>query len=240
MIGVVLGLVASLLLLPGGQRMTCNEPAPRTPEGYKALWDTIPKLEWGAADVSLSVRMGDRRVWLYGDTMSEAEDGIGFVHSTAIVQEGGCLNVSNNGQQLLPNDDPRHIYWINKGWRVEDSTNLLRVKATSIRLLASGGPWGFEYNGFSKIATLRLQEDNDVAFIRWERKIVEPEPDPGPLIDLDEPGPSGHFAYSIRRHMLLPDGRRLMTVCQGWDDGVWHGWDDYRPIFYAEGEEPWL
>ena len=65
--------------------------------------------QWGAADVSISVQLLDgRALWLYGDTFSTKR----FVHSTAIVQDRGCLHVANAGDQLLPNDDDTHIYWI--------------------------------------------------------------------------------------------------------------------------------
>jgi hypothetical protein len=44
----------------------------------------------------------------------------------------------------------------------------------------------------------------------------------------------GHFGYSVQRHGRLPNGRRLVTTSQNWDDGHWHGWENYRPIFSSE------
>ena len=206
----------------------CDDgPAPATPSGYAALWSRLPLSEWGAADLALSVRMGPRRVWLYGDTMSARENG--FVHSSAITQDRACLHVSDGGAQLLPDVDRTHIFWIHDAWRVEPTRPLIRIQARAIELTGRG-PWAFRDGGYFRRATVRLEESGDVTFLRWGRTTYTPEPDMGRLIIF---GP-GHFGYSVQRHGRLPNGRRLVTTSQNWDDGHWHGWKNYRPIFSSE------
>lgn len=203
---------------------TCNRPAPRTPAGYTALWASLPVNEWGAGDLSLSVRMGQRRVWLYGDTMSARRGG--FVHSSAITQDRGCLHVSQEGAQLLPDLDREHIFWIHDAWKVRRSQSLIRVRARAVQLTGRG-PWAFRDGGYFRLATVRLEESGDLIFLRWGRSTYTPEPDMGDLIIF---GP-GHFGYSVQRHGRLADGSRLVTTAQNWDDGRWHGWASYRPVF---------
>lgn len=210
----------------------CTAPAPTTAAGYAELWSTIPADEWGAGDVSISVQLDDRRVWLYGDTVSAREDG--FVHSSAITQTGGCLHVSDEGAQLLPDDDPTHIYWIHDAHRV--GADSIAVRARSVELTGTGA-WAFADNGFWRTATVRLEDDGDLRFVAWSGKVFAPEPDSGPLIDLGDDDPH-HFGYAQHEHtIVLANGRSLWTLCQSYDDGRNHGFDAYRPLF---ADHPWV
>src|SRR5690606_29940858 len=104
------------------------KPQPQTVEDYRQMFYSLPVTEWGGADVSISTPLSDgRRLWLYGDTMSSR---VGFVHSSAIVQDGYDLRVANNGRQILP-DDPRsedgtkNIYWIEAVESMTDNRALI-------------------------------------------------------------------------------------------------------------------
>lgn len=201
----------------------CRKPLPATAAGFAQLFSSLPPSEWGAADVSISVPMPDGRiVWLYGDTFSAGR----FVHSTAIVQDRGCLHVSQRGAQLLPNDDAKHIYWISTA-RAVSSTALV---ITARRILLTGTcVWCFADGGLSRTALVSIDQQGDARFIRWTASQPGPAPDPGPMYNL---GPH-HFGYARHVHpeITLADGHHLVTTCQNWDDGSLHQFADYRPIF---------
>ena len=201
-----------------------NRPAPTTAAGYAAMFDELDPAEWGAADVAISVPLPDGRVvWLFGDTMSVAR----LVHSSAIVQTGGCLHVSRGGTQLLPDDDPDHVYWIDSARVVPDG---IEITARGVELTGNQ-LWDFRDAGFERTALVRLDGD-DLVFDRWLARCTSPEPDPGPLIVIDPENPH-HFGYARHRHpeARLASGRMLVTTSQNWDDGRLHPFSDYRPLF---------
>ncbi len=222
----------------------CTRPAPDTAAGYSALFATTDPREWGGADVAVSVPLGGRSVWLFGDTFSAGPDGRGrFVHSTAITQRAGCLHVSHGGAQLLPDErrvavptptDPSRIYWIQGGRALGPDT--LAVTARTIELTGTG-PWDFRDGGASRTALATLDEAGDVTFVRWLATNPGPAPDPGPLIDCEAPRPPAahHFCYGRHRHpeLTLAGGHVLVTVSQNWDDGVLHPMREYQPLFSA-------
>lgn len=202
----------------------CHKPAPTSADGYAAMFAALPVSEWGAADVAISVPLGRRSVWLFGDTLSTRR----FVHSTAIIQDKGCLHVSHAGAQLLPDDDPAHIYWIISA-RAVDSTSLA-VLARAITLVGKGA-WDFRDGGHSRTAHVDVDAQGDASFIRWVSDKNCAAPDPGAMYRIDDR--PHHFGYARNTHpeAHLASGRTLVTTCQNWDDGMPHPFADYRPIF---------
>jgi hypothetical protein len=200
----------------------CAKKAPSKAAGYAAMFAALPTRVWGAADVSISVKVGARSVWLFGDTFSDGR----IAHSTAVIQDRGCLHVSDGGAQLLPNDDARHIYWIQSAVAV--SATRVDVRARAITLTGTRA-WAFKDGGFDRIAITRLNRAGDLTFVRWGAKVATPVPDPGPMYVY---GPH-HFGYGRSTHpeLKLASGRMLVTTCQNWDDGVLRGPAAYRTVF---------
>jgi hypothetical protein len=213
---------------------------PTTAAGYTKMFGQVPTAEWGAADVSISVPMPDgRAVWLYGDTLSGNN---GFVHSTAITQDGGSLHVSQGGKQLLPDEhkvanpspaNPGVIYWISGGKAVDAHTMVVTARGID---LTGHGPWDFKDAGYSKTAQVHVDAAGDLTFQKWTGKTLSPAPDPGPLNQL---GPH-HYTYGAQTHpeAKLASGNMLVTVGQNWDDAQKNHmtptglrFQDYRPIF---------
>jgi hypothetical protein len=203
----------------------CGTPAPTTAVGFAHLFATLNPSEWGAADVAISVPLGDgRSVWLFGDTLSTRR----FVHSSAITESGGSLHVSHHGAQLLPNVDAETIYWIDGG---KETAEGLTISARAIRLTGTG-PWDFTDAGWSRTALATVSPAGDVTFVRWLSKTSSPAPNPGRMYVY---GPH-HFGYARHTHpeFKLADGHVLVTTCQNWDDGKTHPLAAYRPLF-SEG-----
>lgn len=162
-------------------------------------------------------------VWLFGDTFSTGR----FVHSTAIVQTGGCLHVSHRGVQLLPNDSPSRIYWVRSArWYA----GALRVTAR-LTILTGTGPWDFHDGGAQRTFTVTIDRAGDARVVRRGPLERSPAPNPGPMYRLD--GQPHHFGYGRHVHpeLRLSGGRVLVTICQNWDDGRLHPLRDYAPIF---------
>lgn len=222
----------------------CPAPAPSTAAGYAALFAGINPAEWGAADTALTVEVGHRSVWLFGDTFSSGAAGKGrFVHSSAITQSGGCLHVSHAGAQLLPDErivasptkaHPSVIYWI-EGGHVSGRNNV-DIAARAIEIVGSG-PWDFRDGGYTRHAAARIDAAGDLTFERWTATIAGPAPDPGPMLNCEAPASPRphHFCYARHTHpeLLLADGHPLVTMSQNWDDGTLHAFADYRPLFSA-------
>lgn len=233
---------------------SCTTPAPTTAAGYASAWAALPSSQWGAADVSISTKLLDGRdVWLYGDTVTASTtDGVGtpahphwtgFVHSTAITQDRGCLHVSHTGGQLLPNDDATHIYWIESATALTgDWANWVKVKARLI-VLTGTGAWAFQDGGADRTASVYVRPNGDVDFIGWDSSPVPgPAPDPGPFYPAN-PNVAHHFAYARHTHpeLTLASHKTLTTTCQNDDDpiivtssGAWllpHPLAWYRPLW---------
>jgi hypothetical protein len=208
------------------KRPGCHTPAPTTAAGYARMFADVDPTQWGAADVSISVAIpGGRSVWLYGDTFSTGR----FVHSTAIVQHGGCLHVSHGGAQLLRNDSASHIYWIDAArW----AYGHLLVRARSTYINPAAGVWGFHDRGMFRWFTATVSPAGDVTVT--SRGPMHRAPLHGSN-DFRTVGPH-HFTYArhVHRDARLASGRTLVTVCQNWDDGVLHRFADYRPIFSSK------
>lgn len=237
---LAIGLAVDAMLVPGASAAThqstssprpaCTRPAPATAAGYTRLWASLDPRIWGGADVSISVPLGDgRELWLYGDTMggTQPQHLTSFVHSSAIVQSGGCLHVANGGQQLLPNVDPDHWYWI------QDA--VVRGGSVTIRarLIARTGPgvWGFADAGYTATFTATVSAAGDIRVAGSPRVAAAPAPDPGPMLQLD--GRPHHFGYArvVHPEITLAAGGVLVTTCQNWDGPGATGWADYRPLF---------
>jgi hypothetical protein len=211
-------------------------PAPTTVQGYRDMFDQVPVAEWGGADVSISVKMPDGRiVWLYGDTLSGNN---GFVHSTAIVQDGGNLYVSHGGEQLLPDDEPHEgrerIYWIETAEVIGHDTILIKAQRTSI---GTESVWDFHRDGEkSRAAIVKVEPNGDVTFDRWIGWTKAPDL-PKDFVIL---GPN-HFKYQpvVHEHIPLAGGGHLKTWSQNWDDSFADhvepdgslSFKDWRPIY---------
>lgn len=211
--------------------------APDTAAGYERMFaKVIADGEWGGGDVSLSVPIPDGRVvWLYGDTFSPRN---GLVRSSAIVQTGGALHVSDHGGQVLPDDRTRagrkSIYWIEAAAVVGHRT--LDVTAAPMSIGTANG-WDFHRRDTrSRVARVKVTRTGDVRFVRWTGWTTAP----APFADFAADG--SHLTYEHRAHpwAWLADGSTLMTHANNWDlDGVFkttrRGDIDYRayaPTFY--------
>ena len=187
------------------------------------MFAAVNPAEWGAADVGISVPLPDgRSIWLWGDTYST---GNGFVHSTAITQDRGCLHVSHQGAQLLPNNDAAHIYWIERGVAADPAHISITARAV---VLTGTGPWDFADGGYNRTALAAVSPVGDVTFVRWTGRHVTPPPDPGQW----GPGTTQtHYVYARHTHpeARLASGLTLVTWCQNW--ATLHPLADYRPIW---------
>jgi hypothetical protein len=187
--------------------------APTTAAGYTALWKTLDPCQWGAADTSLSVPLADgRAVWLYSDTLSTCN---GFVHSSAIVQTGGRLHVSQHGRQIIPNADARHIYWIEAARYLGGGRLAVTVAPVTI---GAAGPWDFHRTTkLSRVAIVTVSAAGDLTFVRWSGYVAAP----AAFHDFKVTG-AHRFSYENRAHpeARLSSGRMLWTTCHNRDDGV--------------------
>ena len=184
---------------------TTARPAPTTAAGYTAAFAALPVEEWGAGDGGVSVPVGSRDVWLFGDTFEAHENGL--AHSTVVVQRGGNFHVSNAGAQLLPNDDDTHIYWMIGATVVDD--NFLYVTGRSV-VLTGSGMWDFHDGGFDHTALVQLDNYDNATFVRWISKDDSaPVPDPG-LLYTSARTISGTSSIPIRR----PSWRRATCSCR--------------------------
>lgn len=217
---------------PAPARAEVDVPAPKTAKGFARMWAQIDEAEWGGADVSISVPLPDgRSVWLYGDTLSGNN---GFVHSTAIVQDGGRLHVSQGGRQLLPDDDPSHIYWIEDAKHI--GGNQLQVDASPMEI-GTKSAWDFHRTRpEARRAIVQVDAAGDVSFVEWAGW-VKGEPIE-PTVEILGPN---HYAYGAQPHpeFKLASGKTLYTVNQNWDNGFdAHRnadgslrFSDWRPMF---------
>jgi hypothetical protein len=213
---------ATVALLRRTEPVSCIKKAPTTTAGYTAMFAALPTALWGAADGAESLKVGARSVWFFGDTASTGR----FVHSTAITQAGGCLHVSHGGAQLLPNDNPSHIYWIESARAV--SATRVDVTARTVTLTGTGG-WDFADGGYDRTAVTSLNATGDLTFSRWGPKVASPVPNPGPMYVY---GPH-HFGYGRHTHPELPlaSHKMLVSTNQNWDDGHVHPYSAYRTLF---------
>lgn len=196
---------------------------PTTAAGYRNLFASIPKSQFGAADLGLTIRMPDKRiVWLFGDTFSTYR----FVHSTAVVQTGSKMHVSRGGDQVLPDKSKDVIYWINTARPIDNQT--IEIAAEEIVIFDRSNPWGFRATGRDRVAIVKITSENDLTFQRWtgyRKHVAWPT-------DLTSVGP-GHFTYFHRVHGCLPlgGGRWLVTKSQNWDDGKVRPTSAYMILF---------
>jgi hypothetical protein len=220
--------------------------APTTAWGYRQMFSKVSVKEWGAADGSASYPLKDgRRLWLYGDTLSVNN---GFVHSTAIVQDGGSLHVSHGGKQLLPNgpktsDGRQIIYWMDSAVPLTNRRILIKAAQMSI---GTGGLWDFQrlHPGMVRVAHMKIDATGNVTFVEWKGWAEQ-----GPERPVEfTPLAAHHFLYNPFHHtdIHLDDGKTLVTWSQNWDDS-WANhvnadgsfrYSDFRPLFKAEVYTP--
>lgn len=220
------------------------KPAPNTVKGYEKMFHDIDPAIWGAADVSISQELPDgRRVWLYGDTFSDQNK---FVHSTAIVQDGGNLHVSEDGKQLLPNGgtirkDGRtfdRIYWIETADLMDNGN--LRISTMPIAM-GDQNVWDFFRirENESRIAEVSVNEAGDLKFEGWrgytERPALTTDGEDWTMVG------DHHFTYQHTVHDIkLKNGEYLKTMAQNWDDEFSNHvdpktgglrYEDFRPLW---------
>lgn len=198
---------------------------PTTVAGYQKMFAGVPVEEWGGGDVGISHLMPDgRRIWLYGDTVSKNN---GFVHSTAMVQTGKKLHVSQGGKQLLPNSgkdpaDPARdlIHWVD-GVKKGPKPNTLIVSSMQMSI-GKAGPFDFRQTptGKSKQALVKVDSSGNLKFVKWQGWAPTPtKNNPHLANDFKEVSPS-HYTYGKVTHDIkLADGSNLTTTSQNWGDG---------------------
>lgn len=235
--------------------VTCSTPTPTTAVGYKAMFDALPTSQWGAADVSISVRVGGTNVWLFGDTLSNVSqwpptDPAKFrmVRSTAVAQDSGCLHVSHTGAQLLPNDTDGTWYWIKAAAPID--TTHLRITADHVQQTGPGA-WDFKVIG-ERTATAVLSSAGDVTFQSWTGARVAPqaivqkdggiyapwtetvsEISNGKILTTGLPHTTGNFSYAPFVHTAtvhLASGKTLLTVCQ--NSSPLTSYAGYKPLWF--------
>lgn len=219
---------------------TDRTKAPTTAAGYQKMWnEQVSPDEWGGADVSLSVKLSDGRVvWLYGDTFSRNN---GFVHSTAIVQNGGTLKVSNGGRQLLPNDKKfagrKSIYWITDA--KASGGNKVKVTAQPMSV-GDGGFSDFKpRSNLNRVGLLKVLKNGNVKFIKWLKWV---KPALG-FKDLKKKGNKVTYERRAHKEAKLASGKTLMTANRNYTNGLRMkngelDWFAYRAMFYeGDGKE---
>jgi hypothetical protein len=86
----------------------CTAPAPTTAAGYQAMFDGKHDDTWAGGDQAASVALPDgRELWLFGDTLRGGQ----MVHSSALLQEGGCLQALPAAAELIPSRADGQWYW---------------------------------------------------------------------------------------------------------------------------------
>lgn len=190
-------------------------PAPVTAAGFTKLFATAP-----AADVGLSVLIGSRSVWLWGDDLGRG------TRSSATVQRGNCLTTSG---QLLVNDSPSAIYWIRSAEALPGDR--LAVTARLIRITGKGA-WDFADGGFDRTSVFALTPTDTLRLASTGPLVKTPAADPGRFYRVDPAHPQ-HFGYSRHTHpeFALASGKTLTTTCQNFDDGALHPLAGYRLLF---------
>lgn len=136
----------------------CVDPRPWTGAQHANTWmeglDNLP--QWRAADVGVTVRLGDgRTLWVFGDTARAGEFRPRFVSSSALVTKGRCTSqwVDPAGPFLA--NSAGSVCWPSSMTAVSHSTyddvlvGCSRVRRTSADI------FGFDYLGMS-IASLRV------------------------------------------------------------------------------------
>lgn len=201
-----------------------EQPAPTTVAGYRKMFNDIPVAQWGGGDVGISHKMPDgRRVWLYGDTVSKNN---GFVNSTALVQTGGKMHVSNGGKQLLPKGgadptDPKRklLYWID-GVKQGPTRNTLVVSSMQMSV-GKESAWDFRKTRpeQSRQAIVKVDRQGNLNFVKWKGWGPVPQKNnPHLATDFEQVSPN-HYTYGKVTHDIkLADGSYLTTTSQNWDD----------------------
>lgn len=212
--------------------------APTTAAGFQAMFDKVSVNEWGGGDVSVSVKIADgRTIWLYGDTLSKTN---GMVNSSALVQTGGTLHVSDSGRQLLPEagtiDGRKGVYWIETAKHLGDN----RVQVTAAHMsIGTTDAWDFKRaTAKSRTATLTVATSGDVRFDGWTGWVAEPRVDKTLLgewqgVPADRAADKGAVFYRKNAHaqFKLDSGKVLHTICANRTDGSLADLKAYRPIF---------
>lgn len=232
----------------GTVKMTCSTPTPTSASGYNYLFNHLDPNYWGGADGGFSLKLPNGLVvWLFSDTMSYKN---GFVHNSAIVQDKGCLHVSYNGRQLLPNDASNLIYWIDKVSLIPN-TNYIAVRAQQVKIGTSGG-WDFSQTGVYKTAKMHVTSYQNVYFDGWIKTEIDAlptqlaytktlmqnrvykngvaitYPDSAALATTD-----GSYSYNPQVHpwAKLSSGKLLLSVCYNNSNSL-RDFSLYRPKFF--------
>ena len=250
--GVVLALLAGNLLNPvrdldiaqphiatpssrviPGVRLKAAEP--RTVDGYRKMFDSLPVTTWGGADISLTVRVGDSIVWLFGDTLTEYDHKTVLARNSALIQRGSSLRLLRNG--FVPNGPKRGarrvIYWPEAAWA---RGNRITVLARPVSV-GTGGVWDFRAGARTHVATYELTASG-LTWRGWRGWRSPPSDSPLSSEGTVILGPS-HYAYQRIVHHDIPlKGGYLVTTSQNWDnpmkEHIENGrlrYSDWRPLF---------
>jgi hypothetical protein len=199
---------------------TCSAPAPTTAAGFTKLFLAAPP-----ADVGISVKVGSKSVWLWGDDLKNG------TRSSLTVQARGCLKTSG---QLFPSDTGnQHTswYWIRSGKALSTTT----FSVTGRQFVTTGsGVWDWKETGYDRTLTFRISWDNTV--IRTATGSLVKAPAMSQEYFLTCPTTvapiAGQFCYSQHLHpeFKLSSGKTLRTTARNVDH--WTGnVNDYRVIF---------
>ncbi|GAB2674177.1 DUF4185 domain-containing protein [Thalassiella azotivora] len=226
---------------PAPAASTCTVPAPTDAAGYQRMFDDLQGPGWAGGDQATSTRLPDGRVlWLFGDTMQGVADADGayaagarMVHSSFVVQDGGCLEpvTGPDGGPVVPDAADGSWWWPQHA--VVDGDRLV-VLSLHVRG-AGGGSHGFTLAG-TDAAVFTLPRDGGVP--RWERTVATPStgsPDTQPLWGTAVVTHDGHhYVYGSRRvdaplhfgravHVARVDEGSLsdVTAWEYWDGARW-------------------
>jgi hypothetical protein len=248
---LTLGLTVAALEAGGAVRLPAHQPAaaparcavasPRTPSAEAALFRALPGAQWGGADLSVSTALPDgRAVWIYGDTLSGQDSArlTGFVHSSAIVQQHGCLHVSRGGAQLLPDVAGGTYAWPTGAVPLDG--NRLLVSAALVRTTGSC-PFCFEQVG-TRGAIVAVDPAGDVSFTAWTPSWVPWDGDIMWGTGLTEDG--GRFAMyglsptGLSRNLFVATASRADALAGRWRlsrTPIAHGIDPGGVSAYRDG-----
>ena len=213
------------------------------------MFSSLSTSQWGAADVSISIRFGADSIWLFGDTISRVTSwrpfAGRFMHSSIVTQHDGCLHVSHAGAQVLPNEADGTWYWIKAAAAV--GADHLRITADHVEATGTGA-WAFRVIG-ERTATAVLDSNGDVTFQSWTgqpvptQNVVRKDGAYAPwtqtvsdvatgrvlVTGLPDTTSNWSYAPSVHSEVHLASGKTLLTVCQ---NSARLSYAGYRPLFF--------
>jgi hypothetical protein len=241
------GLTSSARLLP-----QCAPPPARRPiEGAKVANDIVAGADlplWRAADIGASVQLSDRRiVWVFGDTLRDADRTPRIVAKSMLVSSGECLSqvVPAAGGAVMPFAGP--VLWPMSAvvLRVGPDQDELVVLCSRIR--RGTGAYAFTFLGTSaaifdvgRLGVPRLREvreitpdDPDTHQVNWGAAATVHE---NWLYVYGTRLGSGTFGRSLHVSRVPLDDPGNRSAWRFWDGGDWvPAPDRAAPVLPAAG-----